>query len=239
MAKAKILFADDDASLRNAMRVILKRAGYATVEASSGKETLEVFSREQPDLVLLDVIMPGMDGFETCRKLRELSSHVPVLFLSVRDEIEDKKIAFGTGADGYITKPFDREELLLHVDALLRRAALAHRPEQEQANSSETAPCRIEHNGMLIDLHRREVSIEGKPISLTPIEYGILALLGEEPGRVCSRDVIAKRVWGNEYTGREVAIPTHIRHLREKIESDPSSPTYIKTVGRFGYRLGD
>ena len=244
---AKILFADDEARLRSAMHIILTEAGYEVCEARDGMQAVDVFDRVSPDLVILDVMMPRLDGFETCAALRQRSAGVPVLFLSAKGDISDKKVGFHSGADDYLTKPFNPEELVLHVGALLRRAAISKRPPTDDRlrtggaweDPVVDAPSVLSIEGLSIDLGRREVIVRGTPISLTPIEFDMLALLGQEPGRVYSRDEIARGVWGEGYGGKDVAIPTHIRHLREKIEVDPASPTLVKTVGRFGYRLGE
>lgn len=213
------------------MRIILTNAGFEAIGASCGEEAVELFATKGADLVILDVMMPGMDGFEACRRIRERSERVPVLFLSALGEISDKRQGFRTGADAYLTKPFDQEELVLNVRALLRRTSSGGGIAGSNANKV------AEIGALRVDTYRREVTVGGAAVTLTPIEFEILSLLAENPGKVYSRDEIACRVWGDNHQGKDAGVPTHIRHVREKIEEDPGDPCLLKTVGRFGYRL--
>ncbi len=220
----KVLVADDEPKLVLALRLMLEGAGYTVVEASDGIEALAVFSSEHPDLVLLDIMMPNMDGYQVCREIRRSSPEVPVLFLSAKSELSDMSVGFHLGADDYIVKPFRQAELLLRVEAALRRSERLRVCEQE-----------ITVGELEIDLVRREVRRGGKPIPLTPKEFSIFALLAKFPGQVFSRDEIIERVWGEDYVGTQVGIPTYIRRIREKVESVPEMPTYLLTAGRMGY----
>lgn len=226
----KILIVDDEDSLRTAAGIMLRKAGYQTCEASDGMEALAVFDREHPDLVILDIMIPKLNGFETCAVIRKLCPSVPLLFLSAKSDISDKTIGFGSGGDDYITKPFSQKELLLRIEALLRRC---HR------NDSPAGETAVTVGDLRIDFSRKEVCLKGTPVNLTPNEYGIISALGRLPGRVMTRTELMEEVWGAEYRNASIGIPSYIRHIREKIEDNPGLPKYIQTVGRLGYRLGD
>ena len=228
----KILLADDDASLRAAVRIILTAEGHEVCSAEDGIRAIEVFEDAQPDLAILDVMMPKLNGFEVCERLRAASPQLPVLFLSAKGELEDKKTGFRSGADDYMVKPFDGEELLLRITALLRRSAAA-------VTLDDALPQSVSIGGLEIHFRRHEVSVDGAKVSLTPKEFRILALLAEHPGEVFSRDELVGALWGEEYTDDCVGIAVYIRHIREKIEKNPSKPQYLQTVWRVGYRLRD
>lgn len=229
MSLAKVLIVDDDESIRSALRLTLTDAGYETYEACDGLASIAVFESMKPDLVILDIMMPRLDGLETCLIIRRSYPQVPVLFLSAKGDISDKKAGFHSGADDYLTKPFSPEELVLRVEALLRRSGLSV---PEASHAADAGDCHI-------DLLRREVSVRGQLRILTPKEFKILATLAEVPGKVCTREEITEKAWGIEYRGTDVGVPTHIRHIREKIEDDPANPRYLQTIGRLGYRFGD
>lgn len=230
----KILLADDEKSLCGALGIILRDAGYEVFVAHDGREAVEVFGRERPDLAILDVMMPWLDGFEVCERIRETSPDVPVLMLSAKGDIVDKKIGFRSGADDYVVKPFDDEELILRVEALLRRRA---RDASSEGPAKLMQAVRI--GDLVIDPRRCEVAVAGSVISLTPKEFQILALMADNPGKVFTREDLIEAIWGKEFETGSISIPVYVRRIREKIERDPSNPAYLQTVWRFGYRLGD
>lgn len=238
----KILLADDERSLCDALRMILEDAGYEVCVAHDGREAVEVFAREQPDLAILDVMMPRLDGFEVVEEIRKARPAMPVLILSAKGDIVDKKRGFHLGADDYVVKPFDDDEIILRVEALLRRAALGG----GGASEGEKIPATprqlmqpVTLGDLAIDPRRCEVAVAGKAVSLTPKEFQILALLADHPGEVFTNDELVETIWGEEYAGEAISIPVYIRRIRLKIEKDPSRPEYLKTVWRFGYKLGD
>ncbi|MEC4273047.1 response regulator transcription factor [Adlercreutzia sp. R25] len=238
---AKILLADDERSLCDAVRMILEDAGYEVVTASDGREAVELFQREQPDLAMLDVMMPRLDGFEVVEEIRKIRRNVPVLILSAKGDIVDKKRGFQVGADDYVVKPFDDDEIVLRVGALLRRAAMTSNGADDEEPSAAEArqlmqPVTI--GDLVIDPRRYEVTVAGKSVTLTPKEFQILALMADHPGEVFTNEELVETIWGKEYTGEAISIPVYIRRIRLKIEKDPSRPEYLQTVWRFGYKLG-
>lgn len=230
----KILLADDERSLCDALEIILADAGYAVSIAHDGAEAIELFSRDDFDLVILDVMMPKVDGYEACTLVRQRDPDVPVLMLTAKGDIVDKKSGFRAGADDYLVKPFNDEELLLRVEALLRR-----RSKSETAGEGRKLLQTVKIGGLIIDPKRYEVTAEGRVISLTPKEFQILALMADHPGKVFTREDLIDNIWGKEYERGAISIPVYVRRIREKIEKDPSDPKYLQTVWRFGYKLGD
>lgn len=227
----KILLADDEQSMATLIERIVVREGYGFCRAADGLEALELFERERPDLVLLDVMMPGMNGFDVCSRLRERGASQPIMFLTAKGDIVDKSVGFKAGGDDYLVKPFLPEELVLRVNALLRRAA-APAP-------AASTPDVVRHDGVEVDLRRRRVSVDGRPVDLTPKEFNILAILVASPGEVFTREQLVEAVWGADYVGDTSGITVFIRKIREKIEDDPSAPRRVQTVWRVGYRFGD
>ena len=237
----KILLADDERSLCDALRMILEDAGYEVCVAHDGREAVEVFTREQPDLAILDVMMPRLDGFEVVEEIRKTRPVMPVLILSAKGDIVDKKRGFHLGADDYVVKPFDDDEIVLRVEALLRRATMTADGMIEDRPSAADVrqlmqPVTI--GDLTIDPRRCEVSVAGKAVALTPKEFQILALLADHPGEVFTSEELVETIWGKEYAGEAISIPVYIRRIRLKIEKDPSRPEYLQTVWRFGYKLG-
>lgn len=225
----KILLADDEESIRRFIEHIVSKLGHEAVAAKDGEQALALFESTHFDLVILDIMMPRMDGFEVCERIKAKRSEVPVLFLTAKGDIVDKRIGFKTGADDYLTKPFDPEELKLRIEALLRRAAYTH---------SEP---RVDNPGMLalggfeFDDVRMAVSIRGRDVPLTPKEYQILYLLASNHGAVFSMESLIDRIWGSDYSDGSINIPAYIRRIRQKIEDNPSKPTHLKTVWGSGY----
>ena len=231
----RILVADDDRSLRQAVAAMLERASYEVVSAEDGEEALRLVEQTAPDALVLDIMMPKLDGFQVCERLRRAGSSVPILILSAKGDFVDKRIGFSFGANDYLAKPFSEAELLMRLKNILSvsRAALG-------AEGAGSLGVRTLFGGdLLIDLQRCEVWVRGRLVALTIKEFQILMLLSEHPGKVFSREEISCQVWGKEYDPHTVGVPVHIRHIREKIEDDPSNPRFLQTAWRFGYRLGD
>lgn len=223
----RILVVDDEASILQLVTYNLTRAGYEVLSADSGEEALKVAKREPFDLVLLDVMLPGMDGFEVCKEIRKGSS-VPILMLTARGEEIDRVIGFEIGADDYVTKPFSPRELLGRVKAILRRSKKG-----PEAVEGET----LSFGALSINFITYEVLKDEAKVDLTPTEFQLLKLLCQHPGRVFSRDELVDRVIGADFYGDVRTIDVHIRHLRAKIESDPSDPKLIETVRGAGYKF--
>ena len=224
----KILICDDERDIRNALRIYLTGEGYAVCEADSGLAALELMQREEVQLVLMDIMMPGMDGITATSKIREFSN-VPIILLTAKSETEDKVLGLNVGADDYITKPFAPVEVLARVKSQLRRfSSLGSRTEDSNL---------ITLGGIVLDDRTKQVTVEGEPVSLTPTEYAILKLLMSSPGKVFSTKVLYESVWQEVALGSEGAVAVHIRHLREKIEINPSEPRYLKVMWGQGYKI--
>jgi DNA-binding response OmpR family regulator len=223
----RILVVDDEASIRQLLSYNLTRAGYEVVMAESGEEALQVASREPFDLMLLDVMLPGMDGFEVCKEIRKTSA-MPILMLTARGEEIDRVIGFEIGTDDYVTKPFSPRELLGRVKAILRRFKKG-----ADSDSSEM----LAFGPLSINFVTYEVLRNGGSVDLTPTEFQILKLLCQHPGRVFSRDELVDRVIGPDFYGDVRTIDVHIRHLRAKIEENASDPKLIETVRGAGYKF--
>ena len=221
-----ILLCDDERDIVNALKIYLKPEGYRLVEAFSGLEAVEIMRREDIHLVLLDVMMPHMDGITATAKIREFSN-VPIILLTAKSETEDKVLGLNVGADDYITKPFVPVEVLARVRSQLRRYA--------QLGSRPAGGLCV--GGICLDDTGKTVTVDGEPVSLTPIEYGILKLLMQNPGKVYSTKKLYEEVWQEAPLGSENAVAVHIRHLREKIEINPSEPRYLKVVWGQGYKM--
>ena len=226
---ARILVVEDDPAVRLSLRLAGQKEGFEVAEAASGPEALDELARQRPDLVLLDLMLPGPSGFEVCRSVHQRDPSLPVIILTARGDEVDKVVGLELGADDYITKPFSPRELIARIRAVLRRSARA----AEAASAGEE----LVLGGLRIDLGAREVSVEGRPVSLTRTEFELLAALAAQAGRVLTRDQLVTRVWGYEAEGGTRLLDSHIAHLRAKIEPEPSRPRYIQTVRDVGYRL--
>lgn len=226
----KIMLADDEQRMHTLVSRIAEDDGYDFCGAFDGVEALEAFKKEQPDLLILDVMMPRMDGFHVCRKLREMGVKTPVIFLSAKGDIVDKGVGFDAGGDDYLVKPFSPEELSMRITAHLRRQMRASKVDNDDT---------VEYEGLHIDFRKRRVTKHGNFIDLTPKEFDILAILARGKGDVFTRDQLTVEVWGEEYAGETLGVAVYIRRIREKIETDPSKPQYLLTVWREGYRFGD
>ena len=224
-----ILLVEDEESVQKLLAFPLERDGFQVLQARDGEEAIELFQRHDVDLVVLDLMLPKVDGLEVCRRLRA-GSAVPIIMLTARDDELDKVLGLELGADDYITKPFSIREFRSRVRALLRRAQLG--PTVGSANQ-------IEIDGVRIDLARRAVSVRGEPVQLTYLEFELLRTLAAQPGTVHTRQMLLETLWGGAAYRDPRTIDVHVRHLREKIERDPSDPEYLFTVRGVGYRFRD
>lgn len=231
----KILIVEDEISLQETLAYNLTKQGYEVVIAGDGPSALEVVRSSKPDLILLDIMLPGMDGFEVCRKLRSEVS-TPVLMLTARDDEIDRVVGLEVGADDYLTKPFSMRELIARVKAMLRRVKII-RDEMNLINSGTDQKSFFEFDKIKIDLGRRELRVDKKIVNLKPKEYELLIYLIRHKNQVLSRDQILESVWGWEYIGDSRTVDVHVRWLREKIEEDPSNPKRILTARGAGYRF--
>jgi DNA-binding response OmpR family regulator len=229
---ARILLVDDEQSIQTLLSYPLRKDGYEVVRAADGREALARFSEQTFDLVVLDVMLPQLDGLEVCKRLRARSP-VPIIMLTAKSEEIDKVVGLELGADDYITKPFSMREFRSRVKAALRRADMA-RPDAVEDDEPPLSAHELE-----IDFAKRSVHVRGKDIKTTFVEFEILAALARSPGRVFSRDLLLARVWGDSAYRDPRTIDVHIRHLREKVERKPKSPDYIFTVRGVGYRFRD
>jgi DNA-binding response OmpR family regulator len=225
-----ILLVDDEDSIQKLLAYPLEREGYRVLQARDGEEALERFGSERIDLVVLDIMLPKLDGLEVCKRLRA-ESEVPIIMLTARDDELDKVLGLELGADDYITKPFSIREFRSRVRALLRRAAVSrHVDEDGELISAE---------GLTIDLARRLIEVGGRRVQLTYVEFELLRILASHPGRVYSRRMLLEALWGGADYREPRTIDVHVRHLREKLEHDPGVPEYILTVRGVGYRFRD
>jgi DNA-binding response OmpR family regulator len=228
---ARILLVDDEQSIQTLLSYPLRKDGYEVVQATDGREALDRFAEQPFDLVVLDVMLPQLDGLEVCRRLRARSA-VPIIMLTAKSEEIDKVVGLELGADDYITKPFSMREFRSRIKAALRRADMQPAPEQE------TEPP-LEVGDLAVDFGKRSVEVRGGDVSLTFVEFEILGALARNPGRVFTRDQLLSRIWGDAAYRDPRTIDVHIRHLREKLETDPKEPEYIFTVRGVGYRFRD
>ena len=226
-----ILLVDDEEAVRKVLTFPLERDGYTVVQAADGEEALRLFDDGNVDLVVLDIMLPKLDGLEVCRRLRSTSS-VPIIMLTARDDELDKVVGLELGADDYITKPFSIREFRSRVRALLRRT-------KGNGLTGAAAGERIEVDGLVIDASRRSVEVRGKPVQLTYVEFELLRTLGSLPGRVFSRRMLLEALWGSADFRDPRTIDVHVRHLREKLEAESARPEYILTVRGVGYRFRD
>lgn len=223
-----ILVCDDERDIVAALKIYLEAEGYGVVCAYNGAQALELMDRENVSLVLLDVMMPVMDGITAMIKLRE-KSNVPVIMLTAKSEDTDKILGLNIGADDYVTKPFNPVEVIARVRSQLRRYT--------QLGGSTIEPNKFVNGGLLLDDQSKEVCVDGEPVSLTPTEYDILKFFMRNPGKVYSPRELYVSVWGAEPYGAESTVAVHIRHIREKTEINPAEPRYIKSVWGQGYKM--
>ncbi len=222
----KILLAEDDRTLQDVLRFNLVKEGYSVIQAFSGTDALAQARKARPDLILLDVMLPGLSGLEVCRILR-LETGAPIILLTAKNDETDKVVGLEMGADDYITKPFGMKELMARLRARLRRTEV----------KPEDAPAPFEVAGLVIDTPRHQVLKDGNELALTPREYELLVFLARNRGLVFSREQLLERVWGYEYGGDTRTVDVHIRWLRQKIEDDAANPRHLLTVRGAGYKL--
>jgi len=226
---ATILVVDDEEPIQELLRFNLEKEGYFVRVAKDGQEALQHVENDQPDLIVLDLMLPGMDGLEVCRKLRANPKfqQIPIIMLTAKGEEFDKVLGLELGADDYMTKPFSPRELLARIKARLRRPNL-----QEETNEQI-----IIRGELRVDVTGFRVHVRGEETELTPKEFELLRVLVAHPGKVYSRDELLERIWGYEYDGDTRTVDVHVRHLRLKVERDPSNPEYIETLRGIGYRF--
>jgi two-component system, OmpR family, response regulator len=226
----RILLVDDEQSVQTLLSYPLRKDGYHVTPALDGREALERFEESHFDLVVLDLMLPKLDGVEVCRRLRR-QSQVPIIMLTAKGSETDKVAGLEVGADDYITKPFSMREFRSRVRAALRRAEMSPDPDVEEEP--------LERGDIRIDFAKRTTEVRGDPVRLTYVEFEILAVLMRHPGRVYTREMLLDRVWGDSAFRDQRTVDVHIRHLREKIERDPKSPEHLLTVRGVGYRFRD
>jgi DNA-binding response OmpR family regulator len=229
---SKVLVVEDESTLLETLEYNLNRQGYMVCTAADGPTALKVAREERPDLIVLDIMLPGLDGFEVCRILRQ-EMNVPILMLTARDNEVDKVVGLEVGADDYMTKPFSMRELLARVKALLRRVRLI----REEVAAEGAVGDVLTFGDLTLDLNRNVVWRGEETLPLKPREYDLLVFLARNRGMVLSRDLILERVWGWDYSGGSRTVDVHVRWLREKIEPDPADPARIVTVRGVGYRF--
>jgi two-component system alkaline phosphatase synthesis response regulator PhoP len=225
MSPSSVLVVDDDQKIVDLLSLYLKKEGYSVLTATDGRTALECARRQHPDLIVLDLLLPEVDGLNVCQILRE-ESHVPIIMLTARSSDEDKLLGLELGADDYLTKPFSPRELVARVRAVLRRTAPAESPSED-----------LHFHDLVISTGRHEVSVGDQVVNLTPTEFRLLEALARDPGRVFSRAELLDRVFGYDYAGVDRTVDVHVMNLRRKIEPDPSKPRYIGTVAGVGYRF--
>jgi DNA-binding response OmpR family regulator len=230
-----ILVVEDEPALRDTLSYNLKKDGFIVESAGDGRSALESARRLKPDLIVLDLMLPEIDGFEVCRILRREMT-TPILMLTARDDEIDRVVGLEVGADDYLTKPFSMRELLARVKAQLRRARLI-REEFDKSADTQSKQEKLSFANLVINLTRREVLFNNEPLPLKPQEYELLLFFGEHRGQMLSRELILERVWGWDYIGDSRTVDVHVRWLRQKIEDDPSEPKRIVTVRGGGYRF--
>ena len=229
-----ILIVEDEQNIVDILSFNLEREGYNTLEAYDGPTGLQLALEQNPDLILLDLMLPGLNGFDVCRKIRESGSSIPIIMLTAREEEADKVLGLELGADDYITKPFSMRELMARVKANIRRVTMA------PAGGEEVPAAALGGSRLTIDQERATVYKDGAPLELTQREYDLICFLGAQPGKVFSREALMEHVWNYEgYVGDVRAVDVAVRRLREKIEDDPANPEFIRTKRGMGYYFGE
>lgn len=232
-----VLVVEDEPALQETLVYNLEKEGYRVEAAGDGRAALETARRLNPDLVILDIMLPLLDGFEVCKILRRESS-VPILMLTARDDEIDRVVGLEVGADDYLTKPFSMRELLARVKAQLRRAGMLHEALEKIKPSETDLPQEVlTYGGLKINLTRREVTLDGQVLALKPQEYDLLLFFAQHRSQMLSREFLLERVWGWDYVGDSRTVDVHVRWLRQKIEKDPARPERIVTVRGGGYRF--
>jgi len=223
-----ILIIEDEANIVDLVRLYVEEAGFTLVAAGDGQAGLTAYEQIAPDLIILDLMLPGMDGYEVCKRIRA-QGHTPILMLTARRTEDDRVMGLDLGADDYLTKPFSPRELVSRVRAILRRTSL-------QATESE--PARLDYPGLTIIPSARRVEVDGRAVELTAKEFDMLLTLARAPDQVMARETLLSKVWGFDYLGDSRTVDVHIGTLRKKVERDPAHPRFIKTVWTVGYKFG-
>ncbi|EUJ25573.1 putative two-component response phosphate regulator [Listeria floridensis FSL S10-1187] len=231
----KILVVDDELSISTLLKFNIEKAGYDVITAEDGEQGYELAVTEKPDLIVLDLMLPKMDGIEVTKKLRQNQIEIPILMLTAKDEELDKIIGLELGADDYLTKPFSPREVLARIKAILRRAQKAGTVEQAKTESG--AEDQIQIGELVIFKESYQATLRGEALDLTPKEFELLLYLANHRGKVFSRDQLLDAVWNYDYIGETRIVDVHVSHLRDKIEADTKNPRYIKTVRGFGYKM--
>lgn len=226
---ARVLVVDDEPNIREVVGLYLRRDGHTVVSAADGEEALEVFRKSEPDLVVLDLMLPKINGLEVCRRMQS-ERRVPLIMLTARGEEEERIVGLSLGADDYVVKPFSPRELAARVAAVLRRA--------EESRAGGVGEKVLAFDGLRIDPNTREVIAHDEPVTLTAREFDLLYYLASSPGRVYTRDHLMETVWGYAFAAETSTVTVHVRRLREKIEADPTQPSYLQTVWGVGYKFG-
>ncbi|MCZ2257421.1 response regulator transcription factor [Sporosarcina sp. G11-34] len=230
MANERILVVDDEVGIRELIRLYLKKKKYSVLGAANGKQAIEIVRNEQIDLILLDIEMPGMTGFDVCKRIREFSS-IPILFISCKKELADRIEGIEIGADDYITKPFDFHELKARIEAIFRRNKWLERDATDLVTSV------LKFDDIQIDLHRCELIVRGEKVVLSNKEFQLLVLMAKEPNRIWPAEQLYDQIWGYYSEGSPQTVKVHISNLRRKLELNPADPKYIQTARGFGYRF--
>jgi len=228
MKRRRVLIIDDERELRTMLSSYLRAEGFETLEAADGQEGLESVEDAEPSLVILDVGLPGLDGFEVLRRLRQRSD-VPVIMLTARAEEVDRVVGLTVGADDYVTKPFSPRELSARITAILRRSTIPMRSSEDEEV--------LRFEGLIIDPAKREVLRDGQPVEMSTLEFDLLAALAASPGRVFSREQLMERVWGWDYFGVDRVVDVHVVNIRRALSDDPTHPAFIGTVRGVGYKF--
>ena len=222
-----ILIIEDDKAIAAFLQTTLEREGFTAETVNNGRSALDRINQSPPNLILLDLMLPGMDGLELCKAIRRRPAYIPIIMVTAKDEDVDKIVGLELGADDYITKPFKGRELLARVRAVLRLAQ----------SRGEAAKRSLRYGELEIDLDGRSVAVNEQPIKLTPKEFDLLTLLAQNPGRVFGRDMLLDRVWGYDFGGESRTVDVHIQRLRQKIEPDPHNPVFLITIHHIGYKF--
>jgi two-component system, OmpR family, response regulator ResD len=225
--QATILIIEDEANIVDLVRLYVEEAGFTLVAAGDGQAGLTAYAQIAPDLIILDLMLPGMNGYEVCKRIRA-HGHTPILMLTARRTEDDRVMGLDLGADDYLTKPFSPRELVSRVRAILRRTSL---------QSSELEPARLEYPGLTIIPAARRVEVDGRAVELTAKEFDVLLTLARAPDQVMARETLLSKVWGFDYLGDSRTVDVHIGTLRKKVERDPAHPRFIKTVWTVGYKF--
>ncbi len=226
---AKVLVVDDEPNIREVVGLYLRRDGHTVVSAANGEEALEVFRKCKPDLVVLDLMLPKINGLEVCRRMQS-ERRVPLIMLTAKGEEEERIVGLSLGADDYVVKPFSPRELAARVAAVLRRV--------EESGAESIGEKILDFDKLRIDPNKREVFAKDEPVTLTAREFDLLYYLASSPGRVYTRDHLMETVWGYTFAAETSTVTVHVRRLREKIETDPTQPSYLQTVWGVGYKFG-